>query len=65
MKTKAKASAKKKQATPIETSLSIEEQTKAFLAGGGVIDQVKQGVSGQEFVTGRKRHIVISSQNPK
>ncbi len=51
--------AKKKQETPTETSASIAEQTKAFLAKGGVIDQIEQGASGQEFTTGR-RHIKLS-----
>ena len=50
--------AKKKQALPTETSDSIAEQTKVFLEKGGVIDQIEQGTSGQEFARGRQ-HIKL------
>lgn len=50
--------AKKKQALPNVTSCSIEEQTKAFLEKGGVIEQIEQGASGQEFIRGRQ-HIKL------
>ena len=55
---KKRSSPSKKQTMPAETSSSIEQQTKIFLAKGGVIDQIKPGVSGQEIFTGR-RHIRI------
>ena len=37
----------KKKGAATETSLSIEEQTKAFLEAGGKVEQVNSGVSGQ------------------
>jgi len=43
-----RAAAKKKQPPAVETSASIEEQTAAFLASGGKIDQVQSGISGQQ-----------------
>ena len=38
---------KKKQPAAAQTSSSIEDKTKAFLEAGGVIEQVRPGVSGQ------------------
>lgn len=43
-----RAAAKKKQPAAVETSASIEEQTAAFLASGGKIEQVQSGISGQQ-----------------
>ncbi|MFT5691391.1 MAG: hypothetical protein ACI92E_000719, partial [Oceanicoccus sp.] len=37
---------KKKAPAATETSLSIEEQTAAFLQSGGAIEHVNSGVSG-------------------
>lgn len=47
--------ATKSRAQAIETSTSIEYQTKVFLEKGGVIEQIKSGVSGQNFSIGRKQ----------
>ncbi len=38
---------KKKQPAGVETSSSIEDSIKAFLAAGGEIEKIKSGVSGQ------------------
>lgn len=43
-----KTTGKKKQPAAVETSLSIENKTKAFLEAGGNIEQVNSGVSGQQ-----------------
>jgi hypothetical protein len=64
MATKLRAPGKKKQPAATETSKSIDEQVRSFLAGGGSIEQVKSGVSGQESMLGRKQ-INISSNKPK
>jgi len=61
MATKLKAPAKKKQPAATETSRSIDEQVKAFLEGGGAIEQIKSGVSGQQSLLGPK-HINIESK---
>jgi len=45
---------KKKQPGGSETSLSIEEKTKAFLESGGEIQQIRSGVSGQQSMTAPK-----------
>jgi hypothetical protein len=50
--------AKKKQAPLAETSSSIEEQTRAFLEKGGIIEKIEAGASGQEFIRGRQ-HIKL------
>jgi len=42
-----RAAAKKKQPSAVETSESIEEQTRLFLKQGNKIDVIKSGVSGQ------------------
>jgi hypothetical protein len=42
-----RAAAKKKQPAAVETSESIEEQTKLFLKSGNKIQKVPTGVSGQ------------------
>ena len=52
---------KKKQPAPIETSQSIEEQTRAFFKAGGKIDHIKTGVSGQTSLSG-PRHISLGNK---
>lgn len=64
MATKLTAPAKIKKPDAVESSLSIEEQTKAFLAQGGNIEQVNSGVSGQQSLAGPK-HIVIGNNKPR
>lgn len=54
-------SGKKKQPVAVETSLSIEEQTKAFLESGGEIEQINSGVSGQQSMAG-PRHITLGNK---
>jgi len=54
---------KKKQPASVETTKSIEEQTKAFLAAGGKIQQIESGVSGQQSMAGPK-HISLG-KNPR
>lgn len=63
MATKTRSAAKKKQPAATETSSSINEQIKAFLADGGSIEKVKTGVTGQQNMPG-PRHINLSS-HPK
>jgi SutA RNAP-binding domain len=55
-----RAAAKKKQPAAAETSQSIEDQTKAFLAGGGEVEQINSGVSGQQSMAG-PRHITLGN----
>ncbi|MEQ9463270.1 MAG: hypothetical protein RJQ10_06390 [Haliea sp.] len=43
-----RAPAKKKQPAAVETSSSIEEQTRMFLQSGGKIESIKSGISGQQ-----------------
>jgi len=56
----AKSSAKKKPST--ETSLSIEEQTRAFLESGGKVEYINAGVSGQQSLAGPK-HITLGNKS--
>ncbi len=64
MATKANTrAAKKKEPAAAETSLSIEEQTKAFLNAGGKVEQVNSGVSGQESMPPPKPFTI--SNKPK
>lgn len=42
-----RAAAKKKAPAAVETSESIEEQTRAFLKSGNKIDVIQSGISGQ------------------
>jgi hypothetical protein len=56
------APSKKKQPAATESSDSIEEQTKAFLSGGGAIEQINSGVSGQQSMAGPK-HISLGNAN--
>ncbi|GAA3916849.1 hypothetical protein [Litoribacillus peritrichatus] len=62
MAVKSKSVSKKKETQAVETSLSIEEQTRAFLSAGGNIEQVNTGVSGQQSMKGTK-HIVLNPSN--
>ncbi len=55
MTTKIKAPSKKKQPAASVTSRSLDEQVKAFLESGGVIEQIKSGVSGQQSLLGSKQ----------
>ncbi|QIB66739.1 hypothetical protein [Kineobactrum salinum] len=43
-----RAPAKKKQPAAVETSKSIEDQTRDFLQSGGSIQSIKSGISGQQ-----------------
>lgn len=52
---------KKKAPAATETSMSIEEQTAAFLQSGGAIEHVNSGVSGQQSVAGPK-HITLGNK---
>jgi hypothetical protein len=42
-----RAPAKRKQPAAVETSQSIEEQTREFLKSGNKIDVIQSGISGQ------------------
>ncbi len=55
------ASKSKKAPPAVETSLSIKNQTEAFLKAGGVIEKIPSGVSGQQSMAG-PRHIRLSSK---
>lgn len=55
------SSAKRKQPAAVETRESIEEQVKAFLAAGGKIQQIPNGVSGQTNTSG-PRHITLGKK---
>ncbi len=55
MATPLKATAKKKQPAATKTSRSIDEQVQAFLDGGGSIEHIKTGVSGQQSLLGPKQ----------
>ena len=57
-----RAPAKKKQPAAVETSESIEEQTRAFLKAGKKIEIIQSGVSGQPSLAARK-HITISNKS--
>jgi len=52
---------KKTQPAASETSLSIAEQTEAFVKSGGTINEIKSGVSGQQSVAGPK-HISLGNK---
>lgn len=56
--------AKKKTSNPVETSASIEEQTRAFLKSGGKIQYIDSGVSGQQSMAGNK-HITLGKPTAK
>jgi hypothetical protein len=48
-------------AAPAQTSRTIADQTSAYLKGGGKVEEVPRGVSGQTSLAARK-HITISSK---
>ncbi|MFT5722830.1 MAG: hypothetical protein ACI9W6_003166 [Motiliproteus sp.] len=56
-----KTSTSKKKSAPTETALSIQEQTEAFLKGGGTIQVINSGVSGQLNLAGPK-HISLGNK---
>jgi hypothetical protein len=60
----AKSSKSKPVVPPAEdfSSMSIEEQTAKFLAGGGKIQQIPLGVSGQVATSG-PRHITLGKRH--
>jgi hypothetical protein len=51
---------KKKQPAAVETSASLEDKVKAFLASGGEIEQIKSGVSGQPSMGSPKAKSTVS-----
>ena len=55
-----RAPAKRKQPAAVETSESIEEQTRAFLKSGNKIDVIQSGVSGQPSMV-VNRHIKLGN----
>lgn len=61
MAAKPKTAAKKKQPAALETSETIEAQTKAFLEAGGEITNINSGVSGQKSMAGPK-HISLGNK---
>ncbi len=61
MSTAKKSANSKNSKAASETSESINQQIQAFLKAGGMIEEVKQGVSGQQQVTSKK-HITISTK---
>ena len=56
-----RAAAKKKQPAAVETSQSIEEQTKLFLKTGNKIQVIKSGISGQPSMAASK-HIKLGNK---
>lgn len=55
-----RAAAKKKAPAAVETSASIEEQTRQFLKSGNKIDVIQSGVSGQPSLAANK-HIKLGN----
>jgi hypothetical protein len=56
-----RAAAKKKQPAAVQTSQSIEEQTKLFLKSGNKIDVIQSGISGQQSMAPSK-HITLGNK---
>ena len=56
-----RAAAKKKQPAAVETSESIEEQTRLFLQSGQKIQVIQSGVSGQQSMAANK-HIKLGNK---
>jgi len=56
-----RAAAKKKQPAAVETSQSIEEQTKLFLKSGHKIQVIQSGISGQQSMAPSK-HIKLGNK---
>ena len=61
MASKSGKNAKNSKDSAFETSESIAEQTRRFLEGGGVVQEINRGTSGIELVKGR-RHITIAKK---
>ena len=57
-----RAAAKKKQPAAVETSQSIEEQTKLFLKSGNKIQVIQSGISGQQSMAANT-HIKLGNSN--
>ena len=57
-----RAAAKKKPPAAVQTSESIEEQTRQFLKSGNKIDYIKSGVSGQPTMAVNKQIKLGSKQ---
>ncbi len=57
-----RAAAKKKQPAAVETSESIEEQTRLFLQSGQKIQVIQSGVSGQQSMAANK-HIRLGNKS--
>ncbi|MBV1881183.1 MAG: hypothetical protein KUG82_06095 [Pseudomonadales bacterium] len=53
-----------KKSPSTETSLSIRDQTQAFLESGGEIEYINSGVSGQQSLAGPK-HITLGNSNSR
>jgi hypothetical protein len=56
-----RAPAKRKQPAAVETSKSIEEQTREFLNSGNQIEVIQSGISGQPSMT-VNRHIKLGNK---
>jgi len=56
-----RAPAKRKQPAAVETSKSIEEQTREFLKSGNKIDIIQSGISGQPTMA-VNRHIKLGNK---
>ena len=56
-----RAAAKKKQPAAVQTSQSIEEQTRLFLKSGNKIEVIRSGVSGQQSMAASK-HIKLGNK---
>ena len=57
-----RAAAKKKQPAAVETSQSIEEQTRLFLKSGNKIEVIQSGISGQQNLVPNK-HIKLGNKS--
>jgi hypothetical protein len=55
------SSRRRAPAAPAETSETIADQVQQFLKGGGKVEEIPRGVSGQPSSAARK-HITISNK---
>lgn len=60
-KPKTRKSSTKKQPAAVETSASIEEQTRAFLQSGNKIQEIQTGMSGQPSMA-KNKHISLGNK---
>ena len=60
-KPKTRKSSTKKQPAAVETSASIEEQTRAFLQQGNKIQEIQTGISGQPSMA-KNKHISLGNK---